>query len=259
MVLDGTAGSEELQHADGFFEVHQGLSLYYQQWTTANVRLPLVIVHGGGDHSGRHVETARRLVRAGYAIYAFDLPGHGKSPGKRGHIRCFEEYIASVRVFVEKVSRQYSGQRPILLGHSLGGLISTYYAIKHQETIRCLILSSPLWGFNFRIPLWKRILAYCLLPIWPSLTMDRPRVGEDVLSHDPRVTVLYRSDPLVHPKASVRLYAELQRKFKELPFVLPQLKIPILILQAGADQVASPKAVDLPPFSRPLASRVLGS
>ena len=233
-------GPDAIQHANGFFNA-LGRSLFYQQWAAAHASAPLVIVHGGGDHSGRHIETATRLVRAGYAVHAFDLPGHGKSPGKRGHIRCFEEYLASARVFVQEVSRQYSGQKPILLGHSLGGLISTYYAIKHQETIRCLILASPLWGMNFRIPLWKRVLADCLLPVWPSLTMDRPRVGEDVLSHDPRITALYRSDSLVHSKASVRLYAELQRKFKELPLVLPQLKVPTLILQAGADCVASPK------------------
>ncbi len=244
MALDRTTGSEELQHTDGFFEVHQGRSLYYQQWTTANTHIPLVIVHGGGDHSGRHVETAKRLVRAGYAVHAFDLPGHGKSPGTRGHIRCFEEYIASVRVFVDKVSHQSAGQRPILLGHSLGGLISTRYAMTYHETICCLVLSSPLWGLNFRVPLWKQMLAHCLLPVWPSLTMKRPRVGEDVLSHDPQITLLYTHDPLVHSKASVRLYAELLQQFKELPSLLPHLKVPTLILQAGADRVASPEATE---------------
>ena len=234
-------GADAIQHATGFFDA-LGRSLFYQQRTAAHSGTPLILVHGGGDHSGRHFETATRLVRAGYSVHALDLPGHGRSPGKRGHIRYFDEYVASVRAFVQKVSGQHAGQKPILLGHSLGGLISTFYAIKYQETIRCLILSSPLWDFNFRVPLWKRILADCLLPVWPSLTMDRPRVGEDVLSHDPRITALYRNDPLVHAKASVRLYAELQRKFKELPLVLPQLKVPTLILQAGADRVASPKA-----------------
>ncbi len=242
MVLEA-GGPDAIQHATGFFDA-PGYSLFYQQWAAAPGGTPLIIVHGGGDHSGRHAETAQRLVRAGYTVHALDLPGHGRSPGKRGHIRCFDEYLASVGAFVQKVSDQYSGQKPILLGHSLGGLISTFYAVKHQETIRCLILSSPLWGFNFRVPLWKRILANYLLPVWPSLTMDRPQVGEAVLSHDLQITVLYRSDPLVHPKASVRLYAELQRRFKELPLVLPQLTVPLLVLQAGADRVSSPKAVE---------------
>jgi len=235
-------GPDAVQHATGFLHVLGG-SLFYQRWAAARVGIPLIIVHGGGDHSGRHAETADRLVGAGYAVHALDLPGHGKSSGKRGHIRHFEDYLSSVRVFVQEVSGQCSGQKPILLGHSLGGLISTFYAIKQRETIRCLILSSPLWGFNFCVPLWQRFLARTLLPVWPSLTLDRPRVGEDVLSHDPRVAALYRSDPLVHSKASIRLYVELRNRFRELPFVLPELKVPTLVLQAGTDWVSSAEAV----------------
>ena len=234
----------DVRHADGFFVVRPGLSLYHQEWTTANARVPLVILHGGGDHSGRHAETAGRLAREGYAVHVPDLPGHGRSPGKRGHIGRFEEYVASVRAFIEEVSRRFPGRKPVLLGHSLGGLVGTRYAIRHGETIRCLVLSSPLWGLNFRVPLWQRFLARLLLPIWPSFTMNRPQVGEDALSHDLQVTLLYTRDPLVHHKASVRFYAEIIRQIRELPFALPELKVPTLILQAGADRVVSPQATE---------------
>ena len=241
MLLNQTEGIDGVQHAGGFFEVHRGLALYYQQWTTAHTHTPLIIVHGGGDHSGRHSETAKRLVQVGYAVYAFDLPGHGQSPGKRGHIRCFEDYIAHLRVFVQQVSTWHAGQRPIVLGHSFGGLIGTHYAIQYHGTVRCLILSSPLWGINFHIPLWKRLIAYGALPIWPSLTMERPRMGENVLSHDPQVTALWTNDPLVHSRVSAYLYRELQQRLKALPLVLLQLTVPTLILQGGSDRVSSPQ------------------
>ncbi len=59
------------------------------------------------------------------------------------------------------------------------------------------------------------------------------------MSHDPEVAARYERDPLVHRKASVRFYMELRRAFKELPEALPRLTIPVLILLAGADLVAS--------------------
>jgi len=73
--------------------------------------------------------------------------------------------------------------------------------------------------------------------------MGRPRLTGASLSHDPQVEVRYLSDPLVHFRASVRLYTEIQDRCRQLPRVLPNLKVPLLLLQAGADRVVSPEAV----------------
>jgi len=134
-------------------------------------------------------------------------------------------------------------QKPVLIGHSLGGLITTFYAVKHPETIQGLALSSPIWGLNFEIPLWKRTVGHILSPLWPSFTMERPQVEGDVLSHDPQIAAQYAVDPLVHFRASVRLYTELMSRFRELPHALSQLRIPLLVLQTGDDRVASPEVV----------------
>ena len=74
------------------------------------------------------------------------------------------------------------------------------------------------------------------------LTMSRPTSGADVLSHDPQVGVRYTHDPLVHFKASARFYVELRGRFTQLPQALPRLKIPVLLLQAGDDRIASAEA-----------------
>ena len=242
-LLGQSAVQGDIQRADGYFEVRKGLALYYQRWAKAITGIPVVIIHGGGEHSGRYVETSQRLARENYAVYAFDLPGHGRSPGTRGHIRCFEDYIHTVRRFMDTVVERRHSQKPIMIGHSLGGLISTFHAIEYPDTLRCLVLSSPTWGLNVRIPLWKRIIGRLLSPLWPSLTMERPRIEGDVLSHDSQVAAQYTNDPLVHFRASVRFYTELQHRLQELPRALEQLKIPLLVLQAGDDHVASPEVV----------------
>ncbi len=239
LLASGPASPAKAQQEEGWFEVRKGCSLYYRRWTRSGNDLPLVIVHGGGEHSGRYAGTAERFAREGYAVYAFDLPGHGRSPGERGHIRRFEDYLEAVRRFIEHVGNQPT----MLLGHSLGGLIATFYAVTYPETIQRLVLSSPIWGLNMKIPLWKRVIGQVLSPLWPSLTMERPRVEGDVLSHDPNVAAQYTSDPLVHFRASVRLYTELMKQFRNLPEALSQLRVPTLVLQASDDRVASPEMV----------------
>lgn len=232
-----------MQHTTSTFEVRPGCSLSTQAWRTPQGTSPLVIVHGGGEHAGRYAETASRLAEAGYAVHALDLPGHGRSPGIRGHIGRFEDYEACVHAFLQWTAMRHEGRRPVLLGHSLGGLIATGVAAAHPQAVACLVLSSPLWGLSAPIPRWKRAVARLLDPVWPSLTMARPRHNGAVLSHDPRVEAAYRSDPLVHPLASVRLYAEIRRQFALLPSLLPRLCMPVLVLQAGDDRLASSEAV----------------
>jgi len=228
---------------EGWFDAGEGGSLYWQRWSGPGPSLPLVILHGGGEHSGRYGETAARLVREGYALHAFDLPGHGRSPGKRGHIRSFDVYVESVRRFIVKISEENGGQPPALIGHSLGGLVATLYAARHSPAIRCLALSSPLWGLSVPVPTWQRAFARILSPLCPSLTLNRPRLIGATLSHDPQVEQRYLSDPLVHFRASVRLYTEIQTRCRDLPRLLPALKAPLLLMQAGADRVVSPEAV----------------
>ncbi len=230
-----------LTHTWGYRRLHAQASLYTQQWTGVSSQTPLVLVHGGGEHSGRYAELARRLVQAGYTVEALDLPGHGRSPGVRGHIQQFEEYLTVLAAVIEQCAQRCAGKRPILLGHSLGGLISTYYAVRYPHTICGVVLSSPLWGLALPVPWWKRWLAYGLSPLWPSLTVNRPRIGGEVLSHDPEAVTRYERDPLIHHKASLRFYTELTARFRALPQILPQLKVPILVLRAGADRVVSPE------------------
>jgi len=234
--------TQAVPQESGYVDVRPGTALYYQHWGPRDRGSPLVIVHGAGEHSGRYAETARRLAQAGFAVWAFDLEGHGRSPGVRGHIRRFGDYLTDLAAFIRFVSQQHGGALPVLLGHSLGGMIATHYAAVHGNTIRALVLSSPLWGLRARIPLWKHLLAYGLSGIWPSLTLRRPRTLELVISHDPAVTERYLTDPLMHFVASARFYVEMRRAEAELPQRLPQVSVPVLILQAGDERIASAEA-----------------
>src|SRR5450432_4197794 len=87
----------------------------------------IAVLHGYAEHSGRYEGLARHFAPLGIAVYACDLRGHGRSPGKRGHIRRFSDYLGDTDAFLTYVERQEAGRRPCLLGPSLGGLIAAPY------------------------------------------------------------------------------------------------------------------------------------
>src|SRR3989338_7187916 len=113
---------------------------------------------------------------------------------------------------------------------------------RSPQPIRCLVLSSPLWGLNVPVPAWKHQLACGLSALWPSFSMARPVNSATVLSHDPQVGPRYLNDPLVHFTVSCRFYTQMRARLEQLPQVLPQLTMPVLVLQAGDDRVASARA-----------------
>ena len=79
-----------MQHTEGKFLGRNNLNLYYQSWAPDGVPTAvLIVVHGIAEHSGRYSNLVNYFVPKGYAIYSFDLRGHGKSEGKRGYVRTF--------------------------------------------------------------------------------------------------------------------------------------------------------------------------
>ena len=83
-------------------------------------RAVLVLVHGYGEHSGRYGNLVKPLAELGYAIYAFDLRGHGESPGQRGHIMGWGDYREDLQRFLHHV-QELEKDRPLFLyGHSMG-------------------------------------------------------------------------------------------------------------------------------------------
>lgn len=243
MASPGNLGSDGYE--EGMFEAAPDAALFYRRWTSPAARTPCVIVHGIGEHSGRYEHVARRLLASGYNVHLLDLPGHGRSPGPRGHLGSFARFLALLHAFIRHVSDTHEGAAPVLLGHSLGGLLATGYADAHPASIRALVLSSPVWGILVPVPWWKRALAQALGRLWPSLTLRRPSASGETLSHDPEVGRRYHADPLVHFRVSAQLYLEMRAAIDSLPERLARMTLPVLILQAGDDRLASASVVRL--------------
>ena len=219
--------------------------MYKHKWPVANPVAAVVLVHGTGEHHGRYAHVARYLNERGWDVYTGDLPGYGQSPGKRGHIDSFSQYIETVHQWTKEAVEQSDGRPVYLMGHSLGGLIVTRY-VQTQATaskLSGIILTSPCLELVLKVPEWKKRLAKVLDRIWPSLALSNG-ISPDMVSRDAEVQDLYKRDPLNCHKVSVRWFEELHRAMGQAWEEANKLDLPILILQAGDDLLVDARAVE---------------
>src|SRR5262249_40153531 len=135
----------DIDRADLTFLGRDGLSLYAQRWRprAGDPRAVVVIHHGLADHSDRYAPFAERLVHAGYAVWALDMRGHGRSAGARFQIDRIDDLLDDLDAFLALV-RENEPDRPIVLyGHSIGGLATALYAIERHPSVAGVVLAAP--------------------------------------------------------------------------------------------------------------------
>jgi len=216
------------------------ITFYIQGWEPKGKPKALVcLVHGGGEHTGRYEHVGKALNEAGYALFGFDLRGHGKTGGARGHIPSLDEALLDIQRFIG-FQRQNFPDTPIFLyGHSLGAMLALAYAIQHPDGLQGVIAT----GAFLRSPLWdqkaKVALAKALGSLIPALTLP---IGLDpsTISRDPVVVERYMNDPLVHGKSSLGL-AMTSLNGIDLCFAnAKEFKPPLLMMHGTDDKLTYP-------------------
>jgi len=235
---------DSLQYQEGICRHPQcGRSLFYRLWKPPAFHKLLVVVHGFGEHSGRYQSIASDLAERGMAVACPDLWGHGRSGGARGDIERFGYYVDDLEVVIGQVLGGLGGRTPdfAVFGHSFGGLLAVHWALRHPTGLHSLILQSPLLGIGFPVPQWKQHGARLFAKICGELALS---TGLDpaALSHDATVVRLYRDDPLVHDRISLRGYISLQEAIREAHKESGRLTTSTLVLYGNNDRIISIKA-----------------
>jgi acylglycerol lipase len=234
-----------MKHKQGKFTGYKGLKLYYQCWLPEKKpKAVILIVHGIAEHSGRYKNVVNHFVPKGYAIYAVDHRGHGKSEGDRAYVDNFNDYLVDLKTFFDMVRKENKSTKNFLFGHSLGGTIATAYAIEHQDELAGLMVSA---SSLVRAP----GVSPFLLSMAGIISALAPKMGVTLLdastiSRDQSVVDAYVNDPLVfRGKIPARTGAELARMWKQLPDKMPEIRLPILIMHGLADKLSDPRGSQL--------------
>lgn len=227
-------------HVEGHRETAPGRSAYWQAWLPADrARAIVVIVHGLHEHSARYAHVGTRLAGAGFAVYAADHRGHGRSDGRRANIERMTLIVNDLGSFARFCGGRHPGLPVFMVGHSLGGLIALQYATEPETPLDGLVLSGPLVEVTVGSALQRR-LADVLSALAPDLRVAALN-AEKKISRDPRVVRSYREDPLVYRgRIKARTGAEILATMEGLPARLPLLSVPLLILQGTDDRICAP-------------------
>ena len=230
-----------MKHEEGFLNENSDAHIYHQCWLPeGDVKAVMLVVHGLAEHCGRYMNLIDHFVPQGYAVYGFDLPGHGKSHGKRLYINRFKNYTQTLAAFLDKVRTLHNDAPLFLVGHSMGSLVSAVFLTRRQEDFAGAVLSGC---GAVKIP--DNISSATILAgkVFSVLLPKIGLIGLDAngVSRDPSVVKAYVEDPLVHNgKTTARLAAEILQAMGSIPGKAGRITLPILLLQGGADKLVDP-------------------
>ncbi len=234
-----------MQRSEGRFQGVRGTDIYYQAWLPdEDPTAVVVVVHGLGEHSGRYMNVVNHLAPLGYAIYGLDHLGHGQSEGQREGIDRFTDYTATLEKFCALVEEQQPGKPLFLLGHSMGGLIATYYLLDHQADFRGAIISAPAVMVGDGVSQTTILMGKLLSTVAP--TMGVLALDANDISRDPAVVAAYVNDPLVyHGKTPARLAAEMLKTMGIVSARMEEIRLPFVVLQGSADKLVNPAGAQM--------------
>jgi len=218
------AAELSLQSADG-------TALFARRWRpAAAIRSEVLLVHGLGEHGGRYQGVAQHLVAAGHGVTAVDLRGHGRSAGRRGHVRDFDEYVADVVAAADGIGAVH------VLGHSMGGLVAVRLVLAQPARILSVVLSAPFFGIAEPPPPWFDRGGRLLARVWPTKAM-RDTIDPERLTRDPAAARAYLDDPLVHSEVTLRWYLVAMAAIQDTLARAVDGTAPLLLLLPGEDRV----------------------
>ncbi len=218
----------------------RGVRLTGREWPVDGAAARVVLVHGYGEHLGRYAHVIAALNAAGYGVVGIDNRGHGESHGRRADVVTFDDFVEDIQTLVLHDETAAPGVPRIMLGHSLGGLIATRYALRHQDHLRALVLSGAALRFGGSTPALLLRLAPVVARLAPALPVVASG-GPGILSRDPEVDRLFGLDPLTY-KGKIRARMGMQMRLAAAGAVerLGELRLPLLVMHGADDLLTEP-------------------
>jgi acylglycerol lipase len=228
---------------EGRFSGVGGLGIFFRSWRPHGTpRGVVVVVHGFNSHSGYYQWTAEQLTADGYAVYALDHRGRGRSDGERFYVEKVSQYVDDVAAFVTLAKSREPGLPVVMLGHSAGGVISCVYTLEHQSELAGLICES----FAFQVPAPDFALA-----VVKGLSHLAPhahvlKLHNEDFSRDPAVVQAMNSDPLIaHEVQPTLTVAEMVRADERIKEEFPLMTLPVFIMHGTKDKATKPSGSQL--------------
>jgi alpha-beta hydrolase superfamily lysophospholipase len=233
------------------FSTEDGLKLFAVHHLVSNARGRVVILHGFAEHLRRYDKLVAELLDAGFACHLFDLRGHGRSEGRRGHVPRFSDYLDDIDLFVHETTRRDFGtsdkndarveqglEAPLfVLAHSLGGLIALNYVLHRPRVFDALAVSSPFLAPAFKLPPLAKEVGAIAAYVMPTFSL-KSVIQPDWLSRDDSIVTAYKQDPLVSSTVTTGWWQAVRDAQAEVLERAREIRTPALFLLGDADRLA---------------------
>lgn len=231
-----------MPHSEFDIITPDNLKLYGKGWEPeGDPRAVVCLVHGVGEHCSRYDHMAKAFNRAGYALIAFDLRGHGRSEGKRGHAPDYTALMADITQLLETAKQRCPNVPVFLYGHSLGGNLAIHYALRHHPEFAGVVASAPLLRLAYKPPAWKTGMLRLMHLLRINCSIPRG-LDDAALSRDINVARTYRNDPLTHGRITAQLAIDMLRNGEWNLQHAAEFPCPLLLMHGEADRITSAEA-----------------
>ncbi|CAH9124240.1 unnamed protein product [Cuscuta epithymum] len=247
--------SRGVRNSQSYFETPNG-RLFTQSFLPAEKSLPVkgtvFMTHGYGSDSGwSFQEICINYASWGYAVFAADLLGHGRSDGIRCYIGEMEKVAAASLSFFKSVrcGEDYKHLPAFLFGESMGGLVTMLmYFQSEPDTWTGLIFSAPLFVIPEPMkPSKPHLFVYGLLfglaETW-AMMPDNKMVVKAI--RDPeKLKVIVRNPRRYTGKPRVGTMREIARQTEYVQKNFHKVTAPFLTLHGTADGLTCPSGSEM--------------
>lgn len=254
--MAGPAAALWQQRQEGMFQGVNNINIGWVSFTGNNPDRAIIVVNGRVESYWKYQELFYDLVRQGYDVFSLDHRGQGISDRlaedtELGHVGHFDDYVSDLNTFIESVVKPRGYQQLFMLGHSMGGTITSLYLARHPDTIDRAVLSAPMHGIN--ISKWMRPIASPLARVMEQL-QRQPSYAPGQVPYYPKP---FNNNPLTQSKVRYQWFRDLYEHKPELKIGGPSARwvwqglaaaksclseagnitTPLLLLQASEDTI----------------------
>ena len=260
---------QDLQHfwsngKQGFFTGVGNIKISYKTFLQPHNSNAVIVVNGRTESYIKYRQIAYELYQLGYSVYLYDHRGQGFSERmladrEKGYVKKFSHYVDDLKIFYDSQVVPQNHQKIFIISHSMGGTISLLYADKYPQDTQAIALSAPMLGLENE---------WLICPLSSAIVWLKSLFGMQVdyaptqASYNKPAFVADNPNMMTHSKMRYEqslAYNEMYQQIKlggatshwlsqacqamqQVRAITTKLKTPIMLLQAGEDNVVSASA-----------------
>jgi len=244
-----------------FLALPDGHQIPYLSVQTPGAKATVVVVNGRTESLLKYQQLAYELSQQGYSVLLFDHRGQGLSQRYtedrfKGHIDQFQTYVTDMHQLLSQVGAELT--KPLLvLGHSMGGAITTSYLEQYPDTFAAAVLSAPMLGIQGKLVFSENdacmvsnlvsvfssegYAGFSDAPYQPAPFVGNALTGSEL--HYQWTQQLYQQYPQIQLGGPT--WGWLAQSCAQFPLLLQnanKLQLPVVVLQAELDSIVSNQA-----------------